>query len=201
MTKLRGRFVWLPVILLPLWVTSVRAETLGTLALDGLSFLSFEDIETAAIPAGGTIRLRFGDPNPDGSFPVRIVPADVSIPPIPLTSHPFEVTYTLASEATGLLTGTGAQRRLEIDGVIRGSLVGEESHGSFEYSLRFTTEHAEATNLAGTGFVSVDGMRLVDGVWYLQLVAATVNKVNASPQPGKAVYTVLSGTIDHVPGE
>jgi hypothetical protein len=181
--------------------TSAGAETLGTLTLDGLSFLSFEDIETAAIPPGGTIRLRFGDPNPDGSFPVRILPADVSLPPIPLTSHPLEVTYTLASEATGLLTGTGAQRKLEIDGVIRGSLIGEESHGSFEYSLRFTTEHAEATNLAGTGFVSVDGMRLVDGVWYLQLVAATVNKVNAFPEPGKAVYTVLSGTLDHVPAD
>ena len=47
--------------------------------------------------------------------------------------------------------------------------------------------------------MSVTGMRLVDGVWYGQLVGATTNKTNAFPEPGTAVYTVLSGRFDRVP--
>jgi hypothetical protein len=42
-------------------------------------------------------------------------------------------------------------------------------------------------------------MRLVDGVWYGQLVGATTNKTNAFPKPGTAVYTVLSGRFDPIP--
>jgi hypothetical protein len=42
-------------------------------------------------------------------------------------------------------------------------------------------------------------MRLVDGVWYAQIVGATTNKENAYPAPGAAVYTVLSGRFDRVP--
>jgi hypothetical protein len=42
-------------------------------------------------------------------------------------------------------------------------------------------------------------MRLVDGVWYGQLVGATTNQANAFPEPGTAVYTVLSGRFDRIP--
>jgi len=42
-------------------------------------------------------------------------------------------------------------------------------------------------------------MRLVDGVWYAQIVGATTNEENAYPPPGTAVYTVLSGSFDQVP--
>ena len=53
--------------------------------------------------------------------------------------------------------------------------------------------------LDGTMTVEITGMRLVDGVWYVQLVGATVNKENAFPKPGTAVYTVLSGQFDQMP--
>lgn len=42
-------------------------------------------------------------------------------------------------------------------------------------------------------------MRLVDGVWYAQLVAATTNEKNAFPEPGSAVHAVLSGLFDRLP--
>ena len=56
-----------------------------------------------------------------------------------------------------------------------------------------------ASNAQHTDSVSVRGMRLVDGVWYAQIVGATTNKENAYPAPGAAVYTVLSGSFDQVP--
>ena len=65
--------------------------------------------------------------------------------------------------------------------------------------MPFTTESTEATNLAGNVTVEITGMRLVEGVWYVQLVGATVNKENAFPKPGAAVYTVLSGQFDQLP--
>ena len=45
----------------------------------------------------------------------------------------------------------------------------------------------------------MNGLNLVDGVWYGQIVGATTNKENAFPEPGAAVYTVLSGSFDQVP--
>jgi hypothetical protein len=42
-------------------------------------------------------------------------------------------------------------------------------------------------------------MRLVEGARYGQIVGATTNKDNAFPEPGAAVYTVLSGSFDRVP--
>jgi hypothetical protein len=42
-------------------------------------------------------------------------------------------------------------------------------------------------------------MRLIDGVWYVQLGGATTNRENAIPAPGTAVYTVLSGQFDQMP--
>ena len=67
------------------------------------------------------------------------------------------------------------------------------------YPIPFTTETAAASNAQRTDSVSVSGMRLVDGVWYAQIVGATTNKENAYPAPGAAVYTVLSGSFDQVP--
>lgn len=65
--------------------------------------------------------------------------------------------------------------------------------------MPFTTETTTASNAPGTETLSVDGTRLVDGVWYGQIVGSTTNKKNAFPEPGAAVYTVLSGSFDRVP--
>lgn len=67
------------------------------------------------------------------------------------------------------------------------------------YTMPLTTETTAASNMAGTETLSVYGLRLVDGAWYGQIVGATTNRADAIPQPGVAVYTVLSGSFDQVP--
>ena len=71
--------------------------------------------------------------------------------------------------------------------------------GTFTYRMPFTTETLKAKGLGRDLEVEVSGVRLVDGAGYVQLVGATVNKENAFPAPGTAVYTVLSGKFDRVP--
>ena len=63
----------------------------------------------------------------------------------------------------------------------------------------WTTEAASSTSSSGDVNVSVTGLRVVESARYVQLVGATVNKTNAYPEPGTAVYTVLSGTFDQLP--
>jgi hypothetical protein len=58
---------------------------------------------------------------------------------------------------------------------------------------------AAAQERAGTGTLGVDGLRLVESARYAQIVGATTNRANAFPEPGAAVYTVLSGSFDRVP--
>ncbi len=62
-----------------------------------------------------------------------------------------------------------------------------------------TTETAAASDSLGQTTVQRLGVRLIDGVWYVQIVGATTNKVNAFPAPGTAVYSVLSGQFDQLP--
>jgi len=47
--------------------------------------------------------------------------------------------------------------------------------------------------------VSVTAVRIVPGARYVRLVGATVNEPDAVPQPGAAVYTVLSESFDGLP--
>ena len=65
--------------------------------------------------------------------------------------------------------------------------------------MPFSTDSAAASDITGTQTLSVNGLRLVEGVWYGQIVGATTNKANAFPEPGAAVYSVLSGSFDQVP--
>ena len=65
--------------------------------------------------------------------------------------------------------------------------------------MPFTTETVTATDVLGQVSVERTGIRLIDGIWYVQLVGATTNKEKAFPAPGTAVYSVLSGRFDQVP--
>jgi hypothetical protein len=76
---------------------------------------------------------------------------------------------------------------------VRATLDRGGDSGSFDYAIPFTTEGAAATNRPRTETLEVSGMRLVEGAWYGQIVGATTNKDDAFPEPGAAVYTVLSG--------
>lgn len=43
------------------------------------------------------------------------------------------------------------------------------------------------------------GARVGEGAWYTQIVGAATNRATAFPEPGAAVYTVLSGSFDQMP--
>jgi len=174
-------------------------ETISTFSLDALSFISFGDQQILLPASGSSIKFRFGTPAPDGSIPFTIAPIDVLIPPIPLPSNAGTLQYSIGSTASGVLVPTSGGRKLQFTATVRATLSGSPRSGTFEYVIPFSTESASATNAEGTDAVSVTGMRLVNGVWYGQLVGATTNEINAFPEPGSAVYTVLSGQFDRMP--
>jgi hypothetical protein len=189
---LTAALVWL--------VPPARAdETVSTFSLDALSFISFGDQQILLPASGSSITFHFGAPAPDGSIPFTIAPADVSIAPIPLPGNTGTLHYSIAAPASGSLVPTASGRRLSFTATVRATLSDTPRAGSYEYVIPFSTEAAAASNAAGTDSVSVTGMRLIDDVWYGQLVGATTNKTNAFPEPGTAVYTVLSGRFDRIP--
>jgi hypothetical protein len=190
------------VLLLGLLALSAPAraeEVIGTFTLDGLSFVSFGDQQFLFPGTGSTLRFHFLNANADGSIPFRIEPSDVSIAPIPLPSGQGTLTYRLVATAMGFLRPTAEGRKIEFTAPVAAILDAPEGSGSYTYSVPFTTETVAASNFQHTDSVAVTGMRLVNGVWYAQIVGATTNQENAYPAPGAAVYTVLSGSFDQVP--
>lgn len=177
---------------------ALAESVVGTLTLDGLSYVSFGDREILPLASGSTIRFRFGTPASDGSIPFTIQPEDVSIDPIPLSGG-GTLHYGLAKSATGTMRMTETGRQVTFHADVTATLARDGEGGTFTYSVPFTTEGASAMNIAKTETVSVTGMRLVDEAGYVQLVGATVNRTNAYPKPGTAVYTVLSGQFDQIP--
>jgi hypothetical protein len=175
-------------------------DTIATLRLDdGLSFVSFQDEQVFPFASSATIVFRFGEPTASGVIPFTIQPGDVSIPPIPIGPNE-ELIYSLASPTSGTVQASqNGERRMSFTASVRATLVAPGGGGTYTYSLPFTTESVAATNTAGTESVQVTGMRLIDSVWHVQLVGATVNRDNAFPKPGTAVYTVLSGRFDQMP--
>lgn len=193
---------WIPAaafsLMLMLASPGFADESVSTLTLDSLSFISFGDHEVLPIPSGSTVRFRFGPPEPDGTVPFTIEPGDLSIPPI--SSRSGTLDYSMAEPASGTMRPTKNGRTIEFDAIVRARLVRPDgTGGTMEYSMPFSTESTSAANLAKTRTVRITGMRLVEGAWYAQIVGATVNKRNAYPKPGTAVYTVLSGTFDRIP--
>ena len=196
------RWTWIALLALGVIVASraVSAEeTLGTFRLDGLSFVSFGDREVLVLPTGSTIVFRFGKPSEDGTVGFTIEPGDVSIAPIPLPSGKGTLKYQLAAPAFGFVRPTENGRKIEFNASVAATLDAPEGSGTYKYAMSFTTEAASASNAQRTDSVAVSGMRLVQGAGYAQIVGATTNKENAYPEPGAAVYAVLSGSFDRVP--
>lgn len=178
---------------------SAQSETVGTLALDGLSFVSFEGIENLAIPAGSTVRFRFSDTIENGVATFSIQPSDLTIAPIPLPGGGGELVYSLADETNGTLRQGSEGFIVSFSAAINATLVNASTSGTRSHTLTFTTEHAQATGTQSQQTVAVDGMQVVPGPRYVQLVGAVPNPENAHPHPGRAVYTVLSGSFDWLP--
>lgn len=175
------------------------AETISTLTTDALSFISFHGEETLLIPSGTTLRLRFGQANPDGSIPFTIASGDLDMPPVNLPSKGRRLVYRLKDQVSGVMRETEQGRQIDFTADVQVSFEGEASQSSHSYRMHFTTETASARDRFGDAAISVTGLRAVEGVWYTQLVGATTNATNAVPAPGAAVYTVLSGRFDQLP--
>jgi hypothetical protein len=180
------------------WRTRAAPRTVGTFRLDGLSFVSFGDQHFAP---GGVLddpvsfrqceRGRLGRLHDPARG--RLDRAD------PAGLRPGHAALHARGAGAGFLATGRAGAELEFDAAIAATLEAPEGSGSYTCPIPFATGTAAASNAQHTDSVSVSGMRLVDGVWYAQIVGATTNKENAYPAPGTAVYTVLSGTFDQVP--
>lgn len=178
---------------------ALAQEQIGTLALDGASYVSYSDTANPAIPAGSTIRFRFGATNADGSIPITVQPDDLAIAPIAVglgaTIH-----YTLQSVATGTLRSVAGERQIELLATLVATLEAPEAESApVAYQLRFTTGTAQAANAAQTELVEVEGQPAAPSN-HVELVGAATNLPDAFPGPGEAVYAVLSGSFDWLPG-
>ena len=172
-------------------------ENAGTLTLDSLSYVSFQDEEVLSL-ASGTIRFRFGEPLAGGSLPFTIEPEDVSIPEIPLPGG-GTLSYALASATSGVMQPTEAGHQISFTASVDATFREEGQEGTLRYAIPFTTEETRATSKSGDESVEATGMRVPEGTSYVRLVGATVNGTYAIPKRGTAVYTVLSGTFDRLP--
>jgi len=173
------------------------AEIVGTLELDSLSFIAFEGFENVPLPTGSLVRFRFGDPaGSTASF--TILPSDVTIPPIEVRPG-ATLAYVLAGPASGTIRRQNGAIHLDFSASIQATLSESDGGGTKSYALHFTTRETSATNSAQTQSVEVEGMPVIQGPNYVQLVAGATNQPDAFPGPGAAVYGVLSGTFDAIP--
>ena len=175
-----------------------RQPTTGILQLDGLSYISFDGRGTYSLPAGSTIRFQFGTPK-GGSVPFTIQPADVSIAPISV-GNGATLRYALASVASGSMQrAVGQQPTMSLAATLAVTLEDADGSATTSYGVSFTTEGASASSADGQRNVAIQGMRIVEGARYVQLVTAATNKRGATPAGGSAVTAVLSGTFDVLP--
>jgi hypothetical protein len=183
-------------------VVAARAEPqVGTLHLDGLSFVSFGNQQLFSIPLGSAIQFEFEAPREDGSVPFTIHPSGVAIEPIPMSGDYRELRYSLASSASGFVKpAEGGGRRIEFTASVRATLVAENGEvGSYTYTVPFTTEDLVVDDTEGDVRLAVSGMRVGGNHGYVQIVGAVTNREQAFPEPGTAVYTILSGRFDRIP--
>jgi hypothetical protein len=178
---------------------STAQEVVSTLTLDSLSFISFEGHENLAIPSGSTLRFHFGAPALDGTIPFDLDPSDVVIGEVPLWSSDGVLRYSLAAPTSGSATRTADGVRMSFPASVVATLVRDDGEYPLAYSLTLTTETAAASNASGTNTETIVGERVIPGPNYVQLAGATTNKTNAFPEPGSAVYLVLSGSFDQLP--
>lgn len=187
---------WASLLLVGAPVPAMAQGQIGTLTLDTLSFISFQDQVTNVLPAGGTLQFHFGDPAADGSIPFHMDPTDVNLPAVRLEALDATVQYALGSTSTGTLISTPTGKRISFNAVVTATDVDAASTGMRAYTLEFTTEEASAQGSDG-GIVAVDGERVPSNARYVRLVGATVNK--SENVNGLAVYMVLSGLFDDLP--
>lgn len=153
-----------------------------------------------SLPAGSTITLRFDEPQKTGELPFTIAPEGVEIPALEVGSGEATLRYSLRSPATGVLRRQeDGSLAIRFTAELAATLSGTESDGTKHYTVRFTTAESSASSRVDDGRVSARGARVAEGTRYVRLVGATANALDAYPEPGRAVYAVLSGRFDRLP--
>ena len=198
MTTARARVLLSVVVCALAQAAAARADLVGTLSLDALSYIAFQGYGNLSLPAGSSVQFHFGAAQPDGSVPFTITPGDVSIGPIPVQAG-STLHYGLASGASGTIRRSAGGLQITFEAAVQASLDQPAGGGTTNYALAFTTQSTSATNAAGTQTVALTGTPVVQGPNYVQLVAGATNRPDAFPGPGAAVYGVLSGTFDQLP--
>lgn len=176
---------------------SLAQDIVATLRLDEHAYISYSETETAKLPSGSTIQFRFGPANADGSVPISVRPADLSIAPIPVAEG-ATIEYALRETASGTIRSVGGVRQIELAATLVASLREDPDVAPVAYQLVFTTGRAQASNAGGTETVTLDGEAPAASN-RVSLVGAATNRPDAFPAPGEAVYAVLSGTFDWLP--
>lgn len=180
--------------------SATAAELVATLALDGLSFVSFQDQEVYSIPSGGTIKFHFASLDREGSIPVSVGPADVAVGPLTIRGGEGSMLFELVGPAIGSVRlGPDGDLILELGAKVRVTLTHPEQGGSKEIGVHFSTETKEAVSFDGEEKITVSGMRADPAARGIQLVGTSTNAANDYPGPGAAVYVVLSGAFDQLP--
>jgi hypothetical protein len=182
-------------------LTGVAANesTTGTLALDGLSFVSFSDEDVYSIPAGATMRFRFGTPA-GGEVPIVVEPQDLNVGELRLRSGGGLMQLGLVRRAVGrAFRSSDGSLAIELDALVSVIVKHPEYGGARTVRLHLTTEAAQATGTDGLGARSLSGMRLASGSRGIQLVGAVANDADTYPAPGAVVLVVLSGAFDAPP--
>jgi hypothetical protein len=188
------------VVVLLISSSATADELVATLSLDGLSFLSFEDQRVLSIPAGSVMRFHFADSSGAGSVDFTLGPGDVSIAPISLPGSADTLSYGLGSGASGSLRRmSDGSVAIEFSASVAVTLTRPEGVSTHRYPMHFTTDRASAANADGSRTVQVEGVDVVLGARYVQLVGATTNHEAAPIEPGAAAYAVLSGSFDVLP--
>lgn len=163
--------------------------------------MSFDERENFQIPSGARIVVRFHDSD-SSVIGFTIEPAGVTIPPIPIGTGGKTLHYTLVDRAKGTLKNVDGNLQMEFTAAVSATVRGADGQSvgeTLSYTMTFTTQEASATDITGERMVRIEGAPLIDGPNYVQLAGAATNKADAFPEPGVAVYVVLSGRFDGLP--
>lgn len=189
---------------LPLALAHVAAANddplISTFTLDELSFVSFGGDFDVSLKAGSTIEFEFSKPGRDGVVAFEIDPSGLMLEPVDLPGPTARLRYKLVKKASGKMYPTPGGRRLEFDAVVSAVIDGANESLALTYEMPFSTETASVMDQSGKKLVERQGARVDERVLYAQIVGTAVNSSVAYPNPGAAIYTVLSGRFDHLPG-
>ncbi len=180
-------------------VPALGETVTSTLTLDSLSRISY-GARVYAIPAGGTIRLRW-EPSTDGSVAVRIDPAAARLGAVDLGADGGQIRFELADVAKGFMRiGAGGQVEAEVDALVRVTVTDNAGGGvTGLIPVRLTTGLVEAWSAKGGYPVEVEGMPTHASSRGIQLVGSATAGDDDPVAPGAAVSVVLSGALDLVP--